>query len=101
MQLKFAETQQKFRAEFEGLSASLTILQQALDITDTNVSNYLQLLNAEERKFALGESSVFLINSRQSKYIEALDKQLDMLYDIVAKRLQGVAVFGHLPELIN
>jgi len=31
----------------------------------------MQLLTAEERKFELGESSLFLINSRESKLIEA------------------------------
>lgn len=35
------------------------------------VSDYNTLLSAEERKFSFGESSLFLINSRETKLIEA------------------------------
>jgi hypothetical protein len=35
------------------------------------VRDYQSLLTAEERKFFLGESFLFLINSRESKLIEA------------------------------
>jgi len=40
------------------------------------VSNYGELLSAEERKFSFGESSVFLINSRENKLIDAQLKQI-------------------------
>ncbi|MFL1895932.1 TolC family protein [Aquimarina sp. 2-A2] len=49
-------------------------------LTDQNalildmVGNYRTLLVAEERKFELGESSLFLINSREQKLIEILLK---------------------------
>ena len=49
-------------------------------LTDQNalildmVDNYRTLLTAEERKFELGESSLFLINSREQKLIEILLK---------------------------
>lgn len=39
------------------------------------VNNYQRLLSAEERKFSFGESSLFLINSRESKLIDAVLKQ--------------------------
>ena len=35
------------------------------------ISNYERMLAAEERKFSFGESSLFLINSRENKLIEA------------------------------
>jgi len=40
-------------------------------LTSNIVNDYSNLLTAEERKFELGESSLFLINSRESKLIEA------------------------------
>jgi outer membrane protein TolC len=40
-------------------------------ITEDMVRDYESLLKAEERKFFLGESFLFLINSRESKLIEA------------------------------
>ncbi len=40
------------------------------------VINYERLLQAEERKFSFGESSVFLINSRENKLIDSKLKQI-------------------------
>ncbi|MCB0374048.1 MAG: TolC family protein, partial [Muricauda sp.] len=42
------------------------------------VKDYSILLSAEERKFSFGESSLFLINSRESKLIDAYLKQNEM-----------------------
>ncbi|MEH6619624.1 TolC family protein [Maribacter arcticus] len=44
-------------------------------LIDDIVSGYAALLAAEERKFSFGESSLFLINSRESKLIDAVLKQ--------------------------
>lgn len=42
-----------------------------LELFSETVANYRRLLEAEIRKFSIGESSVFLINSRENKLIEA------------------------------
>lgn len=41
-------------------------------------SNYSQLLKAEETRFFNGESSLFLINSRESKALEAQEKLIEL-----------------------
>ncbi|WP_396603204.1 TolC family protein [Algibacter sp. R77976] len=48
------------------------------DYTDVIVNDYTKMLSAEERKFFLGESSLFLVNSRESKLIEAKLKAIDI-----------------------
>ncbi len=45
-----------------------------LQTLENMVSNYQKLLSAEEQKFKLGESSLFLINSREIKLFEAMQK---------------------------
>nr|WP_298793407.1 TolC family protein [uncultured Allomuricauda sp.] len=45
------------------------------DLIANIVQDYQTLLTAEERKFSFGESSVFLINSREGKLIDANLKQ--------------------------
>ncbi|WP_232231334.1 TolC family protein [Maribacter sp. 1_2014MBL_MicDiv] len=45
------------------------------NLIDDIVASYEALLAAEERKFSFGESSLFLINSRESKLIDAVLKQ--------------------------
>jgi len=42
------------------------------------VTDYTTMLSAEERKFSFGESSLFLINSRESKLIDAYLKRNEM-----------------------
>lgn len=42
------------------------------------VNDYEAMLNAEERKFFLGESSLFLVNSRESKLIDAKLKAISV-----------------------
>jgi len=49
-------------------------------LIDDIVNNYNALLTAEERKFIFGESSLFLINSRESKLIDAVLKQNEVQY---------------------
>ena len=42
------------------------------------VSDYTQMLDAEERKFDLGESSLFLVNARESKLIDSKLKAIEL-----------------------
>ena len=64
-------------------------------LIDDIVGNYNTLLNAEERKFSFGESSLFLINSRESKLIDAELKQIEVqnkFYTAKAKLFNSLAV---------
>lgn len=64
-------------------------------LIDEIVSNYNTLLVAEERKFSFGESSLFLINSRESKLIDAELKQIavqNKFYYTKAKLFNSLAV---------
>jgi len=62
---------------------------------DEIVGNYNTLLTAEERKFSFGESSLFLINSRESKLIDAELKQIEVqnkFFTAKAKLFNSLAV---------
>lgn len=45
-----------------------------IDLSRKNLQNYRKLLYAEETRYINGESSLFLINSRENKVIEAQEK---------------------------
>ncbi len=49
-----------------------------IDISAKNLNNYKRLLNAEETRFGNGESSLFLINSRENKLLDAREKNLEL-----------------------
>jgi outer membrane protein TolC len=53
-------------------------LQKQVALQSNNYASYTQLLKAEESKFYNGESSMFLINSRETKALEALEKLIDL-----------------------
>ncbi|MFC4220576.1 TolC family protein [Flagellimonas marina] len=59
------------------------------------VRDYGTLLEAEERKFSFGESSLFLINSRESKLIDAYLKRNEMqnkFFHTKAKLFKSLAI---------
>ncbi len=58
-------------------NASTQLLQQWQLISQMQ-ENYRQLLRNEELKFAQGESSLFLVNSRENKLLEAAQKQIEL-----------------------
>ncbi len=64
-------------------------------IIDETVVNYRAMLTAEERKFSFGESSLFLINSRESKLIDAQLKQNELenkFFTAKAKLFRSLAI---------
>lgn len=71
-----------------------------LSIINQTYQSSLQLLNGEELKFKLGESSLFLINSRESKMIEVLDKKLSIEAKLEKAKIKGFWLTGNIGELI-
>lgn len=67
-----------------------------IELQESMYRNYLRLQRAEEIKFANGESSLFLINARENKAIESLQKLLELrskYFEIRAKLQNAVGVF--------
>lgn len=57
--------------------------QNQIAIAANMVSDYTILLKGEERKFNIGESSLFLINSRESKLIQNKLKVIELEYSLL------------------
>ena len=72
------------------LSASMInigTLQDQLEVVAANVDRYQRLLEGETIRFDLGESSVFLLNKRQEKYMESRIKQIKSIIALRRERL--------------
>lgn len=83
--LKVADASFELSATQLTLQNKITALYNELDSFERQnrliseiVSNYLQLFAAEERKFSFGESSIFLVNTREQKLIESRLKQIEI-----------------------
>ena len=66
-QQKLLKLQNKLSAYFN----EQQLLNEQLKMVQQSVDNYERLLSAEKQKFNIGESSLFLVNSRENKLIEA------------------------------
>ncbi len=87
-QIKMKETElNRSQKSLEVVNKILIYYQQLQNLVDQvdlyngNVLNYERLLNGERQKFDAGESSLFLINSREVSFIDARIK----LVDVIAK----------------
>ena len=64
--------------KIDAINQELMSFKTQTEFTNTIVNDYRTLLAAEERKFFLGESSLFLVNSRESKLIDARLKAISL-----------------------
>jgi outer membrane protein TolC len=53
-------------------------LRTQIALQSNNVNNYQQLVKAEETRLTNGESTLFLVNSRESKALEAQEKLIEL-----------------------
>lgn len=67
---------------------ALTLLQQ-VQLQQSALLNFQALLRGEETRFFYGESSLFLVNSRETKTLEALQKLVEVRIKLV-KTLAGL-----------
>lgn len=56
--------------ELRATAGQLTALENQITLNQQSVASQRLLLNAEQQKFTLGESSLFLVNSRETKLID-------------------------------
>ncbi len=70
-QFEFDNAEVEIRNKIRAIYRELDSFENQNQLIASIVSDYNTLLSAEERKFSFGESSLFLINSRESKLIEA------------------------------
>jgi outer membrane protein TolC len=72
--------------KIESIEAEIGSYNNQTEIVKTMISSYEALLQAEERKFQIGESSLFLVNSRESKLINAQLKALELYYKLMQSK---------------
>lgn len=89
----------KIENKIDGLIQELDSYIEQMKISQEMVENYERLLAAEERKFSFGESSLFLINSRESKLIDAKLKQNELLTKYMIVKAEFYRSLGSFPEI--
>lgn len=78
LEWKTAQTRVQLQNGIQALAEQKNRLALQSAIAQTMVADYKQLFEGEKRKFEAGESSLFLVNTRESKLIEALLKSISL-----------------------
>ncbi|WP_223034435.1 TolC family protein [Hanstruepera marina] len=102
--LKMQDTEFEIEATRVTLKNKISAIDQELDSFQVQnaynsdiVTDYEKLLSAEERKFFIGESSIFLVNSRESKLIDAKLKAINLEYKFFETKAKLFNVLSTLP----
>ncbi len=75
MRFERASTSLSIQNKMRAATTEIASLEKQNTLINTIVTDYTALVTAEERKFSLGESSLFLINSREKSLINARLKE--------------------------
>ena len=76
--LELLQKERDLRTKLEAYLLALEQITGQIRSYETAVAGYRELVEAEQLKFSIGESSVFLLNSRQQKYLDAERKLLKL-----------------------
>lgn len=78
LELKRKQVENLLNNKIQALANETQLLQEQWNIAQRMVSDYQTLFAGEQQKFEAGESSLFLVNSRESKLIEGLLKAIEL-----------------------
>ena len=104
-QIKLSETQLELsdkaallRAKVAQAENEANVTVSQFDLASRNVVDYAQLLAGEQELFRAGESSLFLVNSREVKYIDEQVKRIELLVKHRKARLARAFATGELAQ---
>lgn len=76
--LQYNNLQLQQRNKIEMISNKIGIYLEQLRVNDANILNNRTLVDAEKKKFTIGESSLFLVNYREIALLKVLQKQAEI-----------------------
>ncbi len=89
-------TKVTLKNKIDAINQELVSFKEQTNFTNIIVNDYSIMLAAEERKFFLGESSLFLVNSRESKLIDAKLKAISLENSFFNTKANLFNVLGNL-----
>jgi len=106
-EVKIKDTEFKLERKRQSLKVKLATYRNTIDnienqviLQEETILNYQSMLDAENRKLIAGESSIFLVNNREQKYLTASNKRLSTQAKLVKNRLAYLYLLGQLTEIL-
>lgn len=98
-QLDLEINRQKIKTSIAKNANAIQNQKEQLFILRESQENYSRLLIAENRKFEIGESSIFLINSREQKFIQSQMKYVENQIKLSKNKLKLFYVMANMDLL--
>ncbi|MUP46969.1 transporter [Gramella sp. BOM4] len=89
----------ELRNKIQALREQVNSYQEQTEIMQDLVNSYQTMLNAEERKLELGESSIFLINTRESSLLSARQKEIQLLNKLLNSKAELFRILARVPQI--
>lgn len=96
---EIASTKVSLQNKITATEQEITSYKKQNDILKNLVNDYHTIVKSEERKFTLGESSIFLINYREVKLIESKLKEIKNEYEYAKTKGKLIKLLGKLNSL--
>lgn len=98
---KKSETFVKIKNDLDIALNNTQTLARSVSLWQNITENYEQLLIAEQTKFNLGESSLFILNNRELRWIDSREKYIKDYVQYRVQALQYYYTLGLLPSVIE
>ncbi|HMP28764.1 MAG TPA: TolC family protein, partial [Saprospiraceae bacterium] len=95
-QYNLSTKRQELTNKFNAYLNNSNSLNLQLDIISQNVKDYNTMLIAENRLFELGESSIFLVNTREVSFLQSKIKELETKIKLIKNRLTALYIANQL-----
>ncbi|CAM1353154.1 TolC family protein [Tenacibaculum insulae] len=99
LDFEIASTKMTLQNKINAIQQEITSYQKQNTLLKNLVKDYKIIVKSEERKFYLGESSLFLINYREVKLIESNLKQIKNQYEFAKTKSKLFQLLGQLYTL--
>jgi outer membrane protein TolC len=76
--LDLVQTRLAIENKIKNYFNEVAVLQSQIRISENNLENYQKLFRGEDIRFRIGESTLFLLNQRENKVLEARQKLLEL-----------------------
>ncbi|WGH75548.1 TolC family protein [Tenacibaculum tangerinum] len=96
---EIASTRVSLLNKITATEREITSYKKQNEILKNLVNDYMVIVKSEERKFFLGESSIFLINYREVKLIESKLKEIKNEYEYAKTKSKLIKLLGRLHTL--
>ena len=99
--LELLNKDNELKFKIEVIQKTISLLSEQILNAEKTVSYSQLLVDAEKQKFNIGESSLFLINSRESKWLEASLKLAEYKLKFIKSMLQIIYLKGNMKYTFN